>query len=376
MHARDRMKTRKIVVLLAAPLPPPVGGIATWTTLILRVPADDDIDRIHVNTSVGGGYDPTRLSTRVAGQMRLAARVCWRILRDHPDVIHVPSSYARGWRRDTAFLGLARRLGAATIVNLRGGDFERIFLEATPRAQRAILAELRRCDAVVPITEETTRFLNGLGLTNVQMIPNCIDVRPRSPLPTRRVVRWLYVGHISAAKGLPELFEALRRFPDAHLTVVGPLIGARKGGGSEILAAAQSDAALRDRITHIGTLPPNEARDVYPNFDLFVFPTRREGFSNSLVEAMEAGLPIVATRVGAVPDMIVDGEHGLLAEPGDQAGLESAIAKITADPEFAARLGVAARARASSLYDVRRVSADWCELYRRLATSGERSRAD
>ena len=122
---------------------------------------------------------------------------------------------------------------------------------------------------------------------------------------------------------------------------------------------------------------PNEARDVYPNYDLFVFPTRREGFSNSTVEAMEAGLPIpVATRVGAVPDMIVDGEHGLLAEPGDQAGLESAIARITADPEFAARLGVAARARASSLYDVRRVSADWCELYRRLATSGEPSSAD
>jgi glycosyltransferase involved in cell wall biosynthesis len=370
------MRTRKIVVLLAAPLPPPVGGIATWTTLLLRVPVDADIDRVHVNTSVGGGYDARRLSARIAGQVRLTTHVCWRILRDRPDVIHVPSSYSGGWRRDAAFLGLARRLGAATIVNLRGGDFEQVFREATPRAQQAILAELRRCDAVVPITEETTRFLNGLGLTNVQMIPNCIDVRPRLPLPTRRVIRWLYVGHISAAKGIPELFEALRRFPDAQLTVVGPLIGARKGGGSELLAAAQADAALRGRITHIGTLPPNEARDVYPNHDLFVFPTRREGFSNSLVEAMEAGLPIVATRVGAIPDMIVDGEHGMLAEPGDQVGLESAIARISADPELAARLGVAARARASSLYDVRRVSAVWCELYRRLATSGERSRAD
>ncbi|MEO7086122.1 MAG: glycosyltransferase family 4 protein [Gemmatimonadaceae bacterium] len=365
------MTKRKVKVMLVAPLPPPVGGIATWTTLVLRAPADADIERIHVDTSIRAGYSARKLSiAAVLRRLAAAGKVCWQIVKVRPDVIHVTTSYDRGWTRDTLFLAVARALGSATILNIHGGDFNRMYHDAPRAKQSKILGQLEHCDAVVAITQESERFLKELGLTNVRLVPNCIDIAKSSVRPEREgTVRWLFVGYLTKAKGLTELFDALRRFPAAHLTLVGPAPTGVANDGADLVAKAAKDPDLANRFTHTGAVPPAEARAIYPNHDIFVFPTRREGFPNAVLEAMEAGLPIVATRVGAIPDMIIDGEHGLLVDTGDQDRLEAAIARVTADVDFAGRMGRAARARVSSLYEVGRVNTIWCELYRELAAS-------
>jgi glycosyltransferase involved in cell wall biosynthesis len=363
--------------MLLAPLPPPVGGIATWTTRILSTPADPDIQRIHVDTSAGARYGARLTARKAIKQISVAARVLWRIVHERPDVIHVTTSYDRGWPRDMLFLSAARAFGSATILNFRGGDFDRMYSDASVAAQRTILRQLRRCDAIVAITLESERFLKDLGLTNVSVIPNCIDVRI---VPERRrfdrTRRWLFVGNVMRAKGIVELFEALRRFPDAHLTLVGPAAKGIPDEGADLVTRATADAAIAGRVTHIDQMPPEQVRDVYSKFDMFVFPTHREGFPNALLEAMEAGMPLVAARVGAIPDMIVDGEHGLLVDSGDQPSLEAAIARLASDPESALRMGSAARDRVAALYDLARVAPMWFQLYRLVAPTPVGTRPD
>jgi glycosyltransferase involved in cell wall biosynthesis len=371
------MTKRAIRVMLIAPLPPPVGGIATWTTRILRVPDDDDIERIHVDTSVGAGY-VARLTWRKAfKQLFVAGRVFWKILTVRPDVIHVTTSYDRGWRRDTLFLAVARSFGAKTLLNFRGGDFSRMYDEATNAAQKKMRHQLVGYDAIVAITIESEHFLKNLDLTNVRVIPNCIDVTQAPPRRRRNgPTRWLFVGNVIKAKGIVELLSALRHFPNAHLTLVGPAPTGIPGDGMELMTQAVADPTLAGRITHTDQMPPELVRAIYPNHDIFVFPTRREGFPNAVLEAMEAGLPIVATKVGAIPDMIVDGEHGLLADCGDQDGLERSIATITTNVDLAERMGRAARARVESEYEIAHVASMWYRLYRQLAVTAGPAQAD
>jgi len=116
---------------------------------------------------------------------------------------------------------------------------------------------------------------------------------------------------------------------------------------------------------------------------LFVLPSRSEGISLTLLEAMACGLPIVATRVGGTPEVVLDGETGLLVPPGDPVALAQAILRIGRDPERGLRMGQAGRGRVEQQFDIRRMVADYEALYvermmrrgeSRLVSSGGQSR--
>jgi glycosyltransferase involved in cell wall biosynthesis len=102
--------------------------------------------------------------------------------------------------------------------------------------------------------------------------------------------------------------------------------------------------------------------------DVAVLPSRAEGMSNAVLEYMAAGRPIVATAVGATPELIADGEHGLLVPPDDPARLADALDRLLRDPDLARRLGAAARRRARDRYGraamVRRFEAFYESLVR------------
>ncbi|MEX2153546.1 MAG: glycosyltransferase family 4 protein [Gemmatimonadaceae bacterium] len=361
--------TRRIRVLLASPLPPPEGGIASWTQRMLSVDSGVDIDRRHVNMSVGahyhftGGVDVGRLGR----QGLLTMRVVGAIVRARPDVFHLTSSYDRAWSRDSMLLSSARMMGAATIINLRGGDFQRFYDESPTTRQQRIVDTLAACSAVVPITSETTAFLASLGLRNVRPIPNCIDIGPLPPrAPLHGRIRWLFVGWIMPAKGIKELFKAFRAFTEDTLTLVGPIVAERGEDSAGLLKAFLDDPALRGRVKHVAHATPAETRTLYAEHDAFVFPSRREGFPNVVLEAMESGLPIVASRVGATPEMIRDGLDGVLVPTRNAAALEAAMRRVRNAPSLAARIGASARERVVAHYNVHHISALWTTLYREL----------
>src|SRR5262249_4735618 len=114
---------------------------------------------------------------------------------------------------------------------------------------------------------------------------------------------------------------------------------------------------------------PGAVADV-PGFlaglDVAVLPSRAEGMSNALLEYMAAGRPVVATPVGATPEVIEDGVHGLLVQPGDPEALAAAIGRLLSDLALASRLGAAARARARGRYGREAMVRRFEEFYTRL----------
>jgi glycosyltransferase involved in cell wall biosynthesis len=332
----------------------------------------DGVSVAHVNTSPGSARHYTSGVTvrRLAEQGAVVTRVVGAMARHRPNVFHLTSSYDRAWTRDALFLDWARRLGASSIVNLRGGDFERFYASKDAAGQRSIRAGLERCGAVVPITLETATFLRSLGLTNVQIVPNCVAVR--SALPPRQaasISRWLFVGWVMPAKGVLEILEVLRRHPNATLTLVGPLVQESGAETTDALAAMLREPAIAERVRHIPSADAEQIRALYAEHDLFVFPSRREGFPNVVLEAMEAGIPIVASRVGAMPEMLNDGTEGFLVPARDADALDQAVTTMITDPARGMSMAAAARERVERLYSVEAVVAQWRELYRALAAT-------
>jgi glycosyltransferase involved in cell wall biosynthesis len=204
------------------------------------------------------------------------------------------------------------------------------------------------------VSDELRGFLEAEGFPagRLEVLPNGIDpgsppaaadrVRSRAALDLPEGVPVVgTAARLDPVKDLPSLvaaFARLReRLPSVRLVVVGD--GPERGRIEREVSSRGLAAAV--------SLPGHRAdvRALLPGFDLYVNCSTYEGVSLTILEAMAAGLPVVATRVGGTPEVVVDGETGLLVPPRDDAALEAALADLLADRERRIRLGAAGRAR-------------------------------
>jgi glycosyltransferase involved in cell wall biosynthesis len=167
-------------------------------------------------------------------------------------------------------------------------------------------------------------------------------------------------------KGIPVLFSAARLlsrdFPRLRLAIVG-----------EGPARAElEDRAAREGVSHRVVFAGlrRDVPEVVRAFDLLVQPSRWEGFGLTLVEAMAVGTPIVASRVGGIPEVVTDGVSGLLVPPGDPQSLASACGRILGDPQMAARFARAGIERARAEFGIERLVRETEDLYRELLGRG------
>lgn len=357
-----------MTVLLASPLPPPPGGIAGWTERILAHPVAAGIDLRHVDiaTHLLHHYAAPVGLARLFAQAKVTARFLWRLLTTRPGVVHLTTSYDTAFLRDALFIGAARAAGSAMVLNIRGGDFERFAEAQSPANRERIVRVLRKCSAIVPVTDATAQYLRRLGLDRVCVIPNCVDVRGSAARP-QRGTRWLFVGWVMPAKGIQELLEAVAAIERVTLTIAGPPVTQDGVDGAALLETECRRLGIRDRVRHLPEATHDTVRQQYRKHEVFVFPTHREGFPNVLLEAMEAGLPVVASSVGAIPDIVRDGRDGFVVPPRDVAALVAALRRYVEDPSLAACHGAAGRERVLERFTVERVAAEWYSLYSRVA---------
>jgi glycosyltransferase involved in cell wall biosynthesis len=216
--------------------------------------------------------------------------------------------------------------------------------------------------ALVAVSDEVRRdFEQQLGFSGVQVIPNYIDLEAfkesldrleretvRKELGLREHdVLVLHVGRLHHQKGQDLLVDAFasarQKVPQLVLFLVGE--GRLRGDLEERTRAANLSAAVRFSGA-VGDVTP-----YYKAADIFVFPSRYEAFGIALLEAMAAGLPVVASKTGGIPELATE-EAGLLVPVGDVDRLAAALASLAEDPARRACLGAAARARAAA-FDVR-----------------------
>jgi len=176
----------------------------------------------------------------------------------------------------------------------------------------------------------------------------------------------LFVGRISEQKGIFHLLDAAAELPpDVELVLCAsspdtPALEER------LRAAVRS----RPRVRWINAmLPPDDVVQLYSHASLFVCPSVYEPFGIINLEAMACGTPVVATRVGGIPEVVVDGETGWLVPPADSAALATAVRRLLADPERAAAFGAAGRRRVEARFSWQRIADTTLGVYREAIAS-------
>jgi len=178
------------------------------------------------------------------------------------------------------------------------------------------------------------------------------------------------VARLTERKGFKNLFEAVKLLADEGRTLKCLVVGG--GASTEKIAALKNHAASLGISEHIlltgrrGDIP-----DILSLLDVFILPSLAEGLGRSLLEAMAAGKPIVASTVGGIPEAIEDGKSGLLVKPDDSRALAHAIGLLLDNPEKAQELGRASRKRAELLFDETKMIDRICSLYEELITNSK-----
>jgi glycogen synthase len=171
----------------------------------------------------------------------------------------------------------------------------------------------------------------------------------------------LFVGRISEQKGIFPLLEAARAFPD-DLQLV---LCAASPDTPELEARLRAEVADRPRVRFINAmLPHDDVVQLYSHARVFVCPSVYEPFGLINLEAMACGTPVVASRVGGIPEVVVDGETGVLLPPNDPQAIAAAVRDLGKDPERAARLGAAGRRRVEAEFSWERIAARTLDVYR------------
>jgi glycosyltransferase involved in cell wall biosynthesis len=200
----------------------------------------------------------------------------------------------------------------------------------------------------------------GVPADRLRLIANGLDAGRFVPAPRRpQIRRIVMVANLRPEKGHDTLLAAapriLARYPDATFTFVG------EGPKREALETLTRALGVAERVEFLG-----ESRDVAPvlaRHDLFVLPSRSEAFPNALIEAMATALPVVATDVGGIPEVVRPGLNGLLVRPDDTNALADAVLALMDDPAAAAALGRAARADVERHYTIDRMVERFEQLY-------------
>ncbi len=327
-----------------------------------NLPPFETIDGVAVHRLPIPGIKPT-----ASIGFTLAAMPVLRRLR--PDVIHAHEMFSPA---TTAIL--AKKLfGTPVVVTAHRsgalGDVERL-KRKTLGAQRVALFR-DTVDAFAVISREIDDELAAIGVPAAHrvFIPNGVDTRTFAPLAAddKRTRR--------AALGLPDVPIALfagRLAQEKRLDLlvgVWQAIRAQVPGAMLVLVGAGAEEAALKRMAGAGVLFTGATHDVAPYLqaaDLFVLPSAYEGLSVALLEAMAAGLPAVATRVGGNPEVITHGENGWLIPVDDPAALQAALIAVLGDARYCANLGCQARARIVRDYEIAGVAQKLRAMYLRL----------
>jgi glycosyltransferase involved in cell wall biosynthesis len=239
------------------------------------------------------------------------------------------------------------------------------------RRQVAMFRQLAKgLDRLVCVSEEVAALsrLQGVASPRLRTILNGIDLDrfgfigpgPAGPAVT--------VARLSPEKDVANLVRAAAMAPGLRIEVAGG------GPCREELDRLAVELGVADRITFLGEL--RDVPAVLRRASMFVLPSRSEGIPLTVLEAMACGLPVVATRVGGLPEVVDDGVTGMLVPPADPAALAAAMRAIRDDPRYGDQLGLAGRRRVEEYFSVRRMVAQYEQLYREELDSGRRPGVD
>jgi glycosyltransferase involved in cell wall biosynthesis len=275
--------------------------------------------------------------------------------RLHPDIIHI--NLCTPWACSTA-LSAALLLPYARVIRVDQLPLRTTDAIALWRTRFLSL----RVDAHVAVGETSSRKMEdfyALGRHSVISIPNGVpDLGEPKPSPQREPMIVGSIGRLDAMKAHDILLKAIAQVDSTKVVILG------EGDQRNSLEQLAAELGISDRVTLSGWV--ENPRAYLPQFDVVALPSRSEGFPLAMVEAMLSAIPVIATRVGSMPEAIIDHETGMLIEKNDVNGLANSLRRLRDNPLLRIQLGQQARKKAISHFTVEAMTASYERLWDKL----------
>jgi glycosyltransferase involved in cell wall biosynthesis len=303
------------------------GVFSRWNVMLL-------------NSHVEAGF-----ASRLAAAIKAFLCLIGLLLTRRVGLVHCHVAMKRSFWRKSLFALVSRLAGVPVVFHLHGSE-TKVFIEEQPLLlKRLICWILAKQSVVVALSKGWSYYLKSISpKANVEIIPNYIDLPELSSNATNgsnpNVIEVLFLGAVGARKGVYDLLPA---FGDASAQV--PSLRLLIGGNGEVERARALAAKLNieNRVVFAGWVSGEAKEDLLRRARIYVLPSYNEGLPVSLLEAMSWRIPVISTRVGAIPELVREGIDGLLIDPGDQVALSSAITELARSSELRQKMGAEGR---------------------------------
>lgn len=347
--------TRRPRVLMVGPFPPTRGGVTTFLHNVVssdlarqycfvpfttsRPPKEAVADNWGYGALLQGGLRRALLAVVIT-----LWHLCgfpFVVAGRRIDLVHVNASDYLVFWESLCYVVMARLLRRPVVMRI-GGSFN-LFYGGSPRwVQAAIRWGVAQPHRLIVQSDYWRQYLAGLGRhAGVVCLPNFIDHRRggvgAAHHPEGLPTCLFLVGNEATLKGFDVFCAAVARLDVA--------VALRLVALPSTLVPRLRQAVGERQCTWAGYVGHEQVLAEMCAADLLVMPSLGEGFPNSLLEAMACGLPVVASSVGAIPEVVVEGETGFLIPPGDDAALAERVTRLATEPELRHRMGAAARQR-------------------------------
>ncbi len=302
-------------IALISPLPPPSGGIASWTLDYVEYAKKMDIETQVINTALVGKRAIHR--TKSKNLLCEIKRSCYivkelrRVIKSKEvDIVHINTVCSIfGMIRDIICLANCRRIPIVVQCHCNVEDW----IGKSEVSLLLFKIILHMADRVIVLNKKSQDFIKNKVKKESVCIPNFIKCVHEKEHSTNNEVRQVvYVGQVRKKKGIEEIISVAKDMPHITFNLIGPI-------EEEIKKCKKSDnVVLRGEILH------EDIAEELEKADVFLFPSYTEGFSMALLEAMNIGLPVIATDVGANSDMI-ENKGGILVSSKNSQQIVEAI---------------------------------------------------
>lgn len=356
--------------MLVSPLPPPAGGISTWTSSILQSELSDTFNIVIVNSRLRGArriFEPAKISfSEVYRSVSIIALLFFRLLIPRIAIVHLSSSLSRsGIIRDLICALMVKARAVPLVVHYHGNvsAIKRGGFCSWPYHVLRWLHAL--ADINVVLSEESAaaseRFVPQ---EKIRIVPNFLTnselaLREGSrsrPKTEENKITVIYVGGLAKQKGLLEIVAIASGLPEIDFKLIGH-------------DTAESKDILRgctENVSIIGSKSRQEVFGYLSEGDIFLFPSHGEGFPMAVLEAMAVGLPVVATDVGAIPEVVENNRGGFVGKVGDVEGLRAAVEELVVKKYLRIEFGKFNREKVEKYYREEIVIRMLLEIYKSL----------
>ncbi len=362
----------RVLLVGPRPAPPYRGGVEKGVDILLRT----ELARL-TEMRVFNNYrphDPHRMVLKKVSYQVGKIRDFYRELeRYRPDLVHVKTSIGVNFHQNALYSHAALGKGLPVVFQIHDGRFESFYRNSAPPVRAWVRATLRRATRVLVLSEHWADQVAAIAPgASIRIVPNGLEqeeILNLAPPVGPRPVQVLFMGtcerETTCDKGLEDLLlllaDRLLRYPLTRWVLAGlpdPDEVRRRLEGENL-----SEALKSGQVRLLGLVAGNSKLELIRDSTLLVLPSYYENMPNILLEAMAVGMSVVASRVGAVPDMMGDGEGAILVSPGDCGALGNALDKLLDSPFLAESMGRRNRRTLLERYSMAIVEEKLREIY-------------